>query len=232
MAHIQYNDVRVSGQTRDIALSKSIILEIWGPWHGDDEYLLVSSDPSVIDVTPMALLGWKNTHPYKVTAKAFGPTVHLSIVSGKLNDAKGSYSTGNLQTGYAGGDWLKLNVQLNAVNVDYADYFAEVIPAIIAGMEEISAGGTSLVNKGGFLLVQTYCEQSPGVTKKPSLNGNRMFNVQALVTRGSDNKITGTVSGQEETGVTIKDLKQGEGKTRPAPRCPAPPSTMIRRSGP
>jgi hypothetical protein len=213
MAHIQYNDVRVSGQTRDVALNKSMIVEVWGPWHGEEEYLLVSSDPSVIDVTPMARLGWKNTHPYKVTAKAFGPTAQLTIVDGKLNDAGGSYSTGNLQANYAGGDWLKLNVQPSASNVLYADYFAEVIPAIIAGMEEFSAGGTSFVSKGGFLLVQTYGEQSPSVTKKPSLNGNRMFNVQALVTRDGANKITGTVPGQEESGVTIKDLKQGEGRT-------------------
>src|SRR5262249_49387039 len=73
-------------------------------------------------------------------------------------------------------------------------------------------------NKAGFLLIQSYVEQSPVVTTKPSMNGNRMFNVQAKVVRDPrTKKILGVVPGQEEPGVTIVQLWQGGGPTGAPP---------------
>jgi hypothetical protein len=214
MAHVQYNGTRVSGLTRDIPLGKAMVFEVWGPQYDDGEYVLVSSDSSVVDVSQLDLLKPSNVRRYKAAANKFGPTVKLMVVAGKLSTGTDGFDLSNLQTGFVSGDWVKLNVQPNTGGGPFSDYFTEVIPAIADGLAEFNAAGTAtLTNKAGFLLCQTYGEQSPGVTGKPSKNGNRLFNVQAEVTRDQANKITGVVPGQTAAGVTIVGLSQGEGAT-------------------
>jgi hypothetical protein len=153
-----------------------------------------------------------NVRLYKLTAKAFSSQVRIDLVDGELSDGAGKYEVGNLQNPYIVCDTVFLTVVPAAGKIVWEEYFAEVIPAIASGLAEYnSSHAAKLVDKAGFLLVQTYNEQSPGVTGAPSKHGNRMFNVQALVTRPGGKIVV--VPGQQEAGVSIKNLSQGEGAT-------------------
>jgi hypothetical protein len=213
MAHIQYNGTRISGKKRSIVSGQSMNLELWGPYTPTGQYIVISSDPTAVEVTPGAVVPGKNLQLYKLTAKSFSLHVKIEIVAGELTDSSRGYSRNNLKGSGISCDYIYVSVQPDSTKIIFAEYFNEVIPAIASGLAEYNAANKPvLVDKAGFLLVQTYCEQSPGVTGAPSKHGNRMFNVQALVTRAGD-KITGTVPGQEEPGVTISSLSQGEGPT-------------------
>ena len=49
MAHIQYKGTRILGGRIGLISGKSLNLELWGPKKDDGgEYLLVSSDPSIL----------------------------------------------------------------------------------------------------------------------------------------------------------------------------------------
>lgn len=213
MAHIQNRSVRISGQRTQIGLGQSMNLELWGPYRKTSgEFLLVTSDSSAVEVIPGSMDSVNNVRLYKLTAKAFSSQVEIDLVDGELSEGAGKYDVTNLKNPYIVCDTTFLTVVPAAGKIVWAEYFAEVIPAIASGLAEYnSSHATKLVDKAGFLLVQTYNEQSPGVTGAPSKHGNRMFNVQALVTR-SGGKMT-VVPGQEEAGVSIKNLSQGEGAT-------------------
>ena len=188
MAHIQYGNVRISGQTKQIALGQSMNLELWGPYRQTSgEFLLVSLDWSAVEVTPGSMDSVHNVRLYKLTAKGFSSRVLINIVDGELLDGTGKYDAANLKSPYTVCDSAFITVMPAAGQVAWAEYFAEVIPAIASGLAEYNSSHASkLVDKAGFLLVQTYNEQSPGATGAPSKHGNRMFNVQALVTRSGD----------------------------------------------
>jgi hypothetical protein len=102
----------------------------------------------------------------------------------------------------------------NPSDVPFASWYAEVVPGIMRALRARGKfAGATIENKVGFFIAQAFSEQSPGAVGDPSANGNRLFNVQALVTRDSANRITGVVPGQTDDGVSIQNLRQGEGKT-------------------
>ena len=215
MAHIQKGGVRISGRRNEIGLGQSLNLELWGPDRKTSgEFLLITSDWSAVEVVPSSMDSVNNVRLYRLTAKAFSSQVRIDLVDGELSDGAGKYDVGNLKNPYIVCDTVFLTVVPAAGKIVWEEYFAEVIPAIASGLAEynsIPSHEAKLVNKAGFLLVQTYNEQSPGVTGAPSKHGNRMFNVQALVTRQDGKMEVGL--GQEEDGVSIKKLPQGEGAT-------------------
>ena len=188
-------------------------LELWGPYRETSgEFLLISLDWSAVEVTPGSIDSVHNVRLYKLTAKGFSSQVLINLVDGELLDGAGKYDAANLKNPYTVCDTVFITVVPAAGQIVWAEYFGEVIPAIASGLAEYNSSHESkLVDKAGFLLVQTYNEQSPGVTGAPSKHGNRMFNVQALVTR-SGGKMT-VIPGQEEAGVSIRNLVQGEGAT-------------------
>jgi hypothetical protein len=213
MAHIQQRGVRISGQRTQIALGQSMNLELWGPYRETSgEFLLVTSDWSAVQVIPGSMDSVHNVRSYKLTAKEFSSQIEVDLIDGELLDDAGNYDAANLKNPYIACDRVFITVVPASGNIAWPDYFAEVIPAIASGLAEYnSSHAVQLVDKAGFLLVQTYNEQSPGKTGKPSKHGNRMFNVQALVTRPKG--VMTVVPGQEEDGVTIRNLSQGEGPT-------------------
>ena len=104
-------------------------------------------------------------------------------------------------------------MQADPGQVPFADYFQEVIPAIWTGLSTYNATNSpALANKAGFLLVQSYNEQSPGVTGRPSLNSNRMFNVQALVTRGANNRSRVLLRVRKKREFTLNNLRRAKGR--------------------
>jgi hypothetical protein len=214
MAHIQHRGVRISGQRTQIGLGQSMNFELWGPYRKTSgKFLLVTSDWSAVEVIPGPMDSVNNVRLYKLTAKDFSSQVEIDLVDGELSNGAGKYDVANLKKPYIGCDTVFITVVPAAGKIVWAEYFAEVVPAIASGLAEYnSSHAAKLIDKAGFLLVQTYNEQSPGVTGAPSKHGNRMFNVQALVTWSGD-KITGVVPGQQEAGVSIKNLSQGEGAT-------------------
>jgi hypothetical protein len=215
MAHIQYNGTRISGQTRYVSLGQSLLLELWGPKKpAGGQYLMIASDSTAVTVEPGALVGGRNVQLYKFKGTAFSSHIKIEIIDGALVEGAKTYTRDNVVKPYISCDYVNLTVEPGGGKVIFGDYFDEVIPAIAAGIAEYnSSNSPQLIDKAGFLLVQTYSEQSPGVTGKPSKHGNRMFNVQALVAQGPNGKVGGTLPGQEEAGVTIRSLSQGEGAT-------------------
>jgi hypothetical protein len=100
----------------------------------------------------------------------------------------------------------------------FASWFQEVVPAVLRGLRDHnkSAGKTAIRGRPLFLVTQAWGEQSPGAVGLPSKpkNGNRLFNVHALpLTRDPDGTPHGIAPGQEEDGVSIQGLSQGEGET-------------------
>lgn len=189
-------------------------LELWGPWYKgprDGEFLLITTDWSSITVEPGSVA--RNIRNYSLTGKSLSSGVKIEVVAGELIDPSQHYDIDNLKKPYTSCDSIRVAVVPEPSKVLWEDYYAEVIPAIAAGLAEYNdSHATKVTNKAGFLLVQTFCEQSPGATGKPSQHGNRMFNVQALMT-WKDNKMGPPVPGQEEPGASLKSLSQGEGAT-------------------
>ena len=96
----------------------------------------------------------------------------------------------------------------------YADWFQAVVPAVRRAVADHNTGAAkAITGKAVFLVIQSYHEQQPGGKYGlPATHQNRLFNLQAEVT-WSGNKMSGVVPGQEQEGVTIGNLKQGEGPT-------------------
>ena len=163
------------------------------------EYKVDSTDEDCITATADRWITSRNVRVYKVTAKAFG------IAKVVIHD-------GDLQDVNQWGDFVQVEVLPNPSDVPYASWYAEVVPGIMRGLRaSAKSGGPTLENKAGFLLAQAFSEQSPS-KGDPSDHNNRLFNVQALVTWDSARHMK-VVPGQTETGVSLKDLSQGEGAT-------------------
>lgn len=212
MAHFQYHGERFSYQRKPVVLGQSIPLELWGPYKQDGgEFLMVTSDWDAIQLAPKPVKD--NVRVYTATAKGLSSNVKIEIVAGELADKAQNPELGNLKKPYISCDEIHLWVVPDSGKVLWADYFDEVIPAIAAGLDEYNTSNPGgIVNKAGFLLVQTYHEQSPGDTKKPSVHGNRMFNVQALVSWKPNGQPGDPLPGQTtDAGVFLKSLSQGEG---------------------
>jgi hypothetical protein len=200
MAHLQIRGKRMSGKKVPLVLGKTIDLEVWGPINAlaspSHEYQLISSDPGRVELAAGSLNTRANLRLYKATAKTFG-TATVMIQEGDLEI-----------------DFVDVQVLPNPSNVPFASWYAEVLPGIMRALRARGRfAGPSIENKAGFFIAQAFSEQSPGAVGDPSANGNRLFNVQALVTRDSANRITGVVPGQTDDGVSIQNLRQGEGKT-------------------
>ena len=200
MAHLQIRGKRMSGKKVPLVLGKTIDLEVWGPINAlaspSHEYQVISSDPDRVELAAGSLNTRANLRLYKATAKTFG-TATVMIQEGDLEI-----------------DFVDVQVLPNPSNVPFASWYAEVLPGIMRALRARGRfAGPSIENKAGFFIAQAFSEQSPGAVGDPSANGNRLFNVQALVTRDSANRITGVVPGQTDDGVSIQNLRQGEGKT-------------------
>jgi hypothetical protein len=94
-------------------------------------------------------------------------------------------------------------------NVPFASWYAEVVPGVMRALRARGRfAGPSIENKAEFFIAQAFSEQSPGAVGDPSVNGNRLFNVQALVTRDSANRITGGACGstlyQQDPSGTVR----------------------------
>jgi hypothetical protein len=101
----------------------------------------------------------------------------------------------------------------------WANYYQEVIPSVLRALRDYNAQNTPQITKKAiFLIIQAYGEQSPGTAGLPSANHNRLFNAQAEVEDVKTNENGDIISfhvrdGQQEDGVTIQGLSQGEGET-------------------
>lgn len=200
MAHLQIRGKRMSGKKVSLLLGKTVDLEVWGPINAlvspPHEYQVSSNDPNRVQLMAGSLNTSTNIRVYKATAKAFG------ITTVKVHE--GSQLI----------DFVQVQVLPNPFNVPFASWYAEVIPGIMRALRaHAKKGVANIENKAGFFLSQAFSEQSPGAVGNPSDHGNRLFNIHALVTRNSANRITGVVPGQTEAGVNITNLSQGEGKT-------------------
>ena len=214
MVHIKARGQRISSSVQHLHVKSKLEIEVWGPYKPDGKpFQIISYHPASVIITKGAYSSPRNAQAYTIEAAGLTARTRIEVVNTDLVDDFKGLDITNIVTPFTSCDSFFVSVGPATGEPAFSEYFEEVIPAIAQGLAAFAAQKPpGLKNKAGFLLVQTYGEQSPGVTGRPSLHSNRMFNVQALVDKDQKGRMT-LRPGQQENGVSIPWIPQGEGAT-------------------